>query len=221
MASRPVNVWDLPLRLTHWSFAVLVFAMWYTAENSLWFWHTRLGVALFALVIFRIIWGFVGPPTARFSGFVRGPKAVLGYLRGKYPDDQRIGHNPLGALAVLALLGVMLVQTSMGLFAGDPYDGATGPLNSLVGVMTADQLTDWHADFLWVVLGMAGLHITAIGVYSMIKMDDLVGPMVTGTKEMKPPVEGIAGTPWPRAILALAIAAGLGVWIWLGAPPLG
>ena len=219
MASRPIKVWDLPVRLTHWSLAALVFAMWYTAENSLWFWHTRLGVVLFALVIFRIIWGFVGPETARFSSFVHGPKTVLDYLRGKYPDDKRIGHNPLGAYAVLALLGVMLVQTSMGLFAGDPYDGATGPLNSLVGVMTADRLTDWHEDFLWVVLGMAGLHIAAIGVYAFIKMDDLVGPMLTGKKEMKPPVKGIGQTQWGRAVAALTVSASLGLWIWLGAPP--
>lgn len=219
MTTRPINVWDLPLRLTHWSFAVLVLAMWYTAENSHWWWHTRLGMVLLALLVFRIIWGFIGTRTARFANFVKGPGAVIDYLRGRYQREGNIGHEPLGALAVLALLTVMLVQVGMGLFAGDPFDGATGPLNPLVGVMTADTITDWHEDFLYIVLGMAGLHVLAIGVYAVIRKDDLVGPMITGKREEKPSVEGIEEGYGARAVLAFGAAAAIAVWVWFGIPP--
>ncbi|TRD12255.1 hypothetical protein FGU71_10545 [Erythrobacter insulae] len=218
--TRPIKVWDLPLRLTKWSFVGLVAAMWYTAENSLWWWHTRLGMVLFALLVFRIIWGFTGTRTARFAAFVRSPATVWAYLRGK-ETGFTIGHNPLGGFAVLALIGVMLAQVTMGLFAGDPYDGATGPLNSLVGVMTADTITDWHEDFLWVVLGMAGLHIIAVSIYSFIRLDDLIGPMITGNREEPASVDGIEAVPRGRAAVSFAIAVGLAAWVWLGAPPLG
>ncbi|GMN04083.1 cytochrome b/b6 domain-containing protein [Erythrobacter sp. MTPC3] len=221
MATRPVKVWDLPIRLTHWSFVGLIFAMWYTAENSLWWWHTRLGVTLFAVLLFRIIWGFIGTRTARFSDFVRGPVRVWAYLRGRSGVYDQMGHNPLGALAVLTLLGVMLTQVGMGLFAGDPYDGATGPLNSLVGIATADTLTDWHADFLYVVLGMVALHIAAISIYSFIRLDDLVGPMITGKREAPPEIEGLGAMPWGRAAAALAVSIAAAVWVWFGAPPFG
>ncbi|MCK0127924.1 cytochrome b/b6 domain-containing protein [Erythrobacter sp. F6033] len=217
--TRLIKVWDLPLRLTKWSFVGLVAAMWYTAENSLWYWHTRLGMVLFALLIFRIIWGFIGTRTARFRQFVRSPPAALAYLRGK-ETGFTIGHNPLGAFAVLALIAVMLAQVMMGLFAGDPYDGATGPLNSLVGVMTADTITDLHEDFLWVVLGMAGLHIIAVSIYTFIKRANLIGPMITGKREELGSVEGIEAVPWGRAAIAFAVSTGLALWIWLGAPPL-
>ena len=220
MPTHPVKVWDLPVRLTHWSFALLIPAMWYTAENSLWYWHTRMGAALLGLLVFRIIWGFVGTRTARFAVFVRGPSTILAYLRGDDPGSKRIGHNPLGALAVLGLIGVMLVQVGMGLFAGDPYDGATGPLNSLVGVMTADTLTELHEAFFYVVLALVGLHIVTIAVYAGLKMDDLVSPMVTGKREVDSSVEGIEAMPWGRAAIALAVSAALALWVWNGAPPL-
>ena len=220
MATQAVKVWDLPLRLTHWSFAVLVPAMWLTAENSAWGWHMRLGHVLLALVIFRIIWGFVGTRTARFGQFLRGPGGILAYLRGQYDKDRVIGHNPLGALAVVALLSVMLAQAGMGLFSGDPYDGATGPLNALVGVGTADMLTDWHETFFYVVAGLALVHITAVAIYAGARMENLVGPMVTGRREVAEGVEGIEPAPWGRALAVFALSAGVVLWIWSGAPGL-
>ena len=218
MSTQPVKVWDPLIRITHWSFAGLVLAMWYTAENKLWFWHTRLGIVLLALLVFRVIWGFVGTHTARFSNFVKGPQTVIAYLRGQ--SDHHIGHNPLGGWAVLALLAVLFAQVCMGLFAGDPYDGATGPLNAAVGVGIADMLTDWHEDFLYVVLGLAGVHVLAIAFYAAIKTEDLISPMLSGQREAPPSVEGIGAMPWGRATLAVAIAAGFALWVWSGAPPL-
>ena len=216
-----VRVWDLPLRLTHWSFAFLVPALWWSAENSQWALHKRFGVTLLGLLIFRILWGFLGTRTARFASFVKGPGALRVYLNGKAgAAADQIGHNPLGALSVLGLLGVMLVQVGAGLFAGDPYDGATGPLNRLVGIATADALTEWHEWFYWVVIGMVGLHLGAIAFYAGVRQNDLVGPMLSGTKLVKGDPEENGPTPWGRFVIAAGIAAGLAAWVAFEAPGL-
>ncbi len=219
MATKPVKVWDWPVRVTHWSLVLLVPAMYITAENSLWGWHTRLGHVLLGLLIFRVIWGFVGTDTARFANFVKGPAGLIAYLRGGYDHKREVGHNPLGALAVLALLGVIAAQVGMGLFAGDPYDGATGPLNPLVGVMTADWLTDTHEWFVYVVFAMIGLHLAAIGFYSAARMQNLIGPMVTGKGEKAEEIEGNSSAS-PIALLgAIAVSFGVAIWVYFGAPP--
>ena len=214
-----VRVWDLPVRLTHWSFAFLVPAMWWTAENSEWALHKRFGVTLLGFLIFRVLWGFLGTRTARFASFVKGPGAVLRYLRGR-GSDTAVGHNPLGALSVIGLLSVMLIQVGAGLFAGDPYDGATGPLNSLVKVSTAAWLTEWHEWFYWVILGFVALHLSAIMFYAGVKQNDLLGPMVTGRKLVGTPVEGNEMTPWVRFAIAAGVAVGVAVWVALEAPGL-
>jgi cytochrome b len=217
-----IRVWDLPLRLTHWSFAVLVPAMWWTAENSQWGLHKRFGVALLGLLLFRVIWGVIGTRTARFATFVRGPGAVLDYLRGRAGKGvEAIGHNPLGALSVLALLGFMFIQVGTGLVSGDPYDGATGPLNALVSISTAAAATEWHEWFYWVVLGMVGLHLGAIAFYAGVKQNDLLGPMVSGRKLVSGVVEENDKAPWLRFIVAAGLAVGLAVWIAFEAPPFG
>lgn len=220
MTTHSVKIWDLPVRLTHWSFALLLPAMWVTAENSQWGWHIRLGTVLLALIIFRILWGFFGSDTARFATFVKGPRAVWGYIRGEFPHKEHKGHTPLGGLAVVALLGFVLVQVSMGLFAGDPFDGATGPLNPLVGVATADILTDTHEWFYFVVFAMIGLHITAVGLYGALQAQNLIGPMVGGRGEKALSVEDNSDAKWSRALACFAVAAGFAFWIYSGAPPL-
>ncbi|MEM7701052.1 MAG: cytochrome b/b6 domain-containing protein [Pseudomonadota bacterium] len=215
------RVWDLPVRLTHWSFAFLVPALWWSAENSQWALHKRFGVALLGLLVFRVLWGFIGSRTARFSSFVKGPGAVFAYVTGKAgAAAHSIGHNPIGALSVLGLLGVMSIQVGAGLFAGDPYDGATGPLNALVKVSTAAALTEWHEWFYWVVLSMVALHLSAITYYGVVKQDDLVSPMLSGSKLIKADVEPNDPTPWARFALCAGVAAGVAIWVALEAPGL-
>ncbi|NCP13893.1 MAG: hypothetical protein GW858_06970 [Sphingomonadales bacterium] len=218
--ARDVRVWDPLLRITHWSFLLLIPTMWWTAENSKWALHRQTGLVLIGLLMFRIIWGFMGPRTARFSDFVKGPGAVIAYLRGQMAGAAtQIGHSPLGGWSTLALLGAMLLQASLGLFAGDPYDGMTGPLNPLVGVMTADAITELHETFFWVIAGFIGLHLTAIAFYT-VRGDDLLSPMVSGDRPPIPGVAGIGPTPWGRAAVALALAAGFALWLAYGAPPI-
>lgn len=219
--AQPVAIWDWPVRVVHWSFVLILPAMWLTAENSAWGWHMRLGHVLLGLIIFRVFWGFLGTDTARFSSFVKGPGRLLAYFRGDYDDKREIGHNPLGALAVIGLLTLPLVQIVMGLFAGDPYDGATGPLNSLVSVGTADTLTETHEWFVYVVFAMIGLHIAAIAMYAGARMQNLVGPMVTGKGEKAVGTKGNSAPSMSRFLIALTIAIALPLWIYAGAPPLG
>lgn len=214
---RDVTVWDPLLRLTHWSFPLLVPALWWTAENSKWGLHRRLGLVLLGLLLFRLVWGFVGPETARFARFVKGPSEVLAYLRGQAAHT--IGHSPIGGWSTIALIGAMLVQVSLGLFAGDPYDGMTGPLNPLVGVALADTITEVHETFFWVIAAMVGLHLAAIIFYA-VKGDDLLSPMVGGDRPPVAGVEGIGPVRWDRGLLAVAAAAGMALWIAAGAPPL-
>lgn len=219
-AAPDVRVWDPLLRLTHWSFALIIPAMWLTAENSAWAWHRRLGLMLLGILVFRVLWGFIGPETARFGNFVTGPRAVMAYVRGDLKDAaMRIGHSPLGGWSTLALLTVMMLQVSMGLFAGDIYDGMTGPLNPLVGVMTADFITDLHETFFYVVVGLIGVHLCAILFYGLVKREDLVSPMLNGDR---PPMEGVSSIgpmPWGRGLAAIVMATGLAWWIGMGAPP--
>jgi len=216
-----VNIWDLPVRVTHWSLALIVPAMWLTAENSLWYWHTRLGHALLAVLVFRVLWGFLGSDTARFASFVRGPNAVLSYLRGDHNPVKSVGHSPVGALAVLGLLSVITAQVVMGLFAGDPYDGATGPLNQLVGVGTADWITDTHEWFVYVVAGMIALHLAAIAFYVGVRRQTLIAPMVAGKGEAAQGAEGNSRASLAKFAICAGLAIGVAVWVWFGAWPAG
>lgn len=215
------KVWDPLVRLSHWSFVVLIPAMWWTAENSEWGWHKRLGLVLLGVLALRLVWGFIGPRTARFGDFLRAPGTVIAYFRGRLGGEgQWVGHNPAGGYSTLALLLVMLAQVSMGLFAGDPFDGMTGPLRPLVGVMTADTITEVHETFFWVVVGFIALHGAAIVWYEAVKRHRLVGAMVTGRRAVPAGAEGIGSVPWARALAAVLIAGGLAWWIAQGAPPL-
>lgn len=212
-----IRVWDPLLRLTHWSFPVLMPAMWWTAETNKWGLHKQLGLVLLGLLVFRIVWGIVGPETARFGQFVKGPKAVLAYLRGA--GSKTIGHSPIGGWSTLALLGAMVLQASLGLFAGDPFDGTTGPLNALVGTRLADAITELHETFFWAIAGLAGLHLAAISFYAA-KGDDLLSPMIGGAIPATGGVTGIGPIRWTRAVLAAVLAAGLAMWLAYGAPPM-
>jgi cytochrome b len=197
--------------------ALLIPAMWWTAEEGFLEQHRIMGLILLALVIFRLIWGVCGSETARFSRFVRGPKAVLAYLRGE--GGAALGHNPLGGWSVAALLLVVSAQMSLGLIAQDEYAIVAGPLNHLVSYETAEAATELHEALFNGVAALIALHIAAVLFYQLRKRNNLIGPMLTGRKPV--PV----GTAQPRqagtraAVLALLAAIAIAGWIALGAPP--
>jgi len=218
-----VRLWDLPVRIIHWSFVVLIPSLWWTAENHAMDWHIRLGVTLLALLTFRILWGFFGSSTARFAGFVRGPRAVLDYfasLKGNAPHGPVVGHNPAGGWSVLALLGLMALQVTLGLFAGDPDDGTTGPLNHLVGFSTYDLATEAHEVVFNLIVAVVVLHLAAIVFYTLVKHDRLVPPMITGKRVFPAGTSGMQPVPAWRALACAVAAMALAWWVWSGAPPL-
>jgi cytochrome b len=184
-------------------------------------WHMRAGTLLLALVLFRVLWGLVGSSTARFARFVKGPVAVakyLGSIRSKTAPI--VGHNPAGGWSVIILLALLLAQTTTGLFAGDPFDGATGPLNDKVGVMRAGAMTDWHEMAFNIILGFVALHLLAIAFYRIVLKEKLVKPMVTGTSDDERSGPAMEAAPATRAIIYALIAGGLALWAYNGAPPL-
>ena len=210
-----VPIWDLPTRLFHWALAGLVGFSWWTAETHRDDLHIWSGMAVLTLLIFRILWGFVGASTARFRNFVRGPRAVFGYLRG---DWRGIGHNPLGAISVIALLGLLIVQVGLGLISSDEDGLVEGPLALLVSARTSDWAADLHEDLFNVLLVLIGLHIAAILFYRL-RGKRLIGPMVTGRGPGEPGMEPMRRGKARVAILCLLIALGITRWIIAGAPP--
>lgn len=184
----PVRVWDLPIRLFHWSLVLLIGAAWWTAENDAMDWHMRCGYAVLTLVLFRLIWGVVGSETARFTQFVRGPAAILYHVRELARPGRMAmhkGHNALGAVAVLALLTIVAIQAVTGLFTSDGIL-TEGPLAASVSSGTGRLLRSIHFTNFNILLGLIGLHIAAILVYAALKRLDLVRPMVTGRATLSP-----------------------------------
>lgn len=164
-----------------------------------------------------MLWGFVGSSTARFASFVRGPKAIAGYLRGSW---EGIGHNPLGALSVLALLGALAVQVGLGLIAEDEDGIVTGPLYKLVSIETSDRARELHESGFYVVLGLIGLHIAAIITYHL-RGRRLASAMITGRGEVHAHLPPMRPAKWWVALACLAVAIGITRWVIAGAPPFG
>jgi cytochrome b len=178
------RVWDLPTRLFHWALAGGIVAAVVTGKigGDLIEWHGRSGLFILGLVIFRIVWGFVGSPTARFANFIRGPRAIKAYLKGQW---QGIGHNPLGALAVLGLLALTAAQVFSGLFANDDI-AFQGPLAGLLSKEASDQSRGLHSLVFYGLFAIVGLHLAAIAFYTRVKKESLVKPMLTGWKDSDP-----------------------------------
>jgi cytochrome b len=208
-----VRIWDLPTRLFHWLLALCVAGSLVSVQlggNAI-AWHFRFGYAILALVLFRVIWGWVGPRYARFASFPPDPAAAIASLRGAPHDGA--GHNPLGAFSVYALLAALAFQAASGLFANDSimWDG---PLKNLVSSETSDRITTLHRLNRFVLLGLIGLHLAAIAWHALRLRERLVRPMIDGDRRYPP------GAPLPEparddarirlvaaALLALCAAA--------------
>lgn len=175
-----IRVWDLPTRLFHWALVACVIGAFVSVQigGNAMVWHGRCGLAVLGLLVFRIVWGFVGSTYARFGQFVRGPAAIKAYLRGEWQGE---GHNPLGALSVLALLGTLTLLVATGLFANDDI-AFEGPLFSLVGKDVSDRLVGLHRLIEPLIILLVVTHLGAIAYYVRIKKQALVMPMITGWK---------------------------------------
>jgi cytochrome b len=213
----PQPVWDLPTRLFHWLLAALIAFSWWTVHNHHTDWHIWSGCAILSLLIFRLLWGFVGSSTARFSGFVRGPRTIGRYLRANWYG---IGHNPLGGLSVLVLLAAVTVQVGLGLISEDEDGLYIGPLAGLVSSDTSDKARDLHESWFNVVLGLIVLHLAAILFYRL-RGKGLTKAMITGRSVLDAEAEPMRPGKWWLALICLAVGLGVTRWVIAGAPPFG
>lgn len=210
-----VRVWDWPVRIVHWLIALAVAALWWTGEHDQLDWHERIGYVVLGLVVFRILWGFMGGSTARFSRFVKGPRTVLAYAgrlaRGQ--SETMAGHNPMGGWSVLALIGLTLAEVALGLFAVDVDGLSPGSLSRFVDFDTGRAAAHWHALAFYVLLALIGLHLAAVAFYGLVKRENLIGPMFSGRRKAANLAEVLVAAPFWRLLAAAALAAGAAVWI--------
>jgi cytochrome b len=214
-AARGQPVWDLPVRLVHWLLAALIAFSWWSVTNHHTDWHIWSGCAILTLLIFRLLWGVVGSSTARFASFVRGPRAISDDLRGRW---RGIGHSPLGALSVLALLLVVAVQVGLGLLAQDEDGIYAGPLSRLISSDASDRARDLHESWFNVILALIVLHVAAI-VYYRLRGRKLTLPMITGRAPLTPGTAPMRPGKWWVALLCLGAGMAVTRWVIAGAPP--
>lgn len=210
---RGARVWDLPTRLFHWSLAGLIALQYASGEFGVlsMAWHFRLGYATLALVLFRVLWGFLGSQTSRFGEFVRGPRGVLRYAadlaRGRAAPAP--GHNPLGGWSVLAMLASVALQAASGLASSDDIS-EEGPLVARLSGATVDWMTWLHHVNRYVLAGLVVLHVGAVLAHRIARDENLVGPMLHG----RSPAAGAAVLRFASSWRALALLAASAVAVW-------
>ena len=217
-----VRVWDLPTRLFHWALVVCVIglAITGTVGGNAMVWHFRLGYCVLTLLLFRIIWGLVGGRWSRFGAFIYTPQSVINYLKGKGRPEYGVGHSPIGAGSVFAMLVFLLMQVGSGLFSDDEIAFA-GPLTRFVSNDAVSLATHYHKNIgKWVLLGLVLLHLLAI-IFYLRRKHKLVGAMLHGDKELvipAPPSRDDAASRM-TALLILAVCAAVAYWVSSLAPP--
>lgn len=203
-------VWDLPTRVFHWSLAVLFGVSILTGFNgglNAMDYHMLSGYTIITLVGFRLLWGIVGSKNSRFLSFIRGPGAIFAHIRTLAdPAEGYAGHNPLGALSIIAMLLALAVQTATGLFSTDDVF-VDGPLQHLVSHENSLFITSIHKTNLWILIALVGLHLAAIAWYQLIRKENLLLPMITGWKRLETAVVAERNN-WLLAIVLLGAVAG-------------
>jgi cytochrome b len=180
---RTLRIWDLPTRLFHWLLVICIAGavICVNIGGNLMQWHAYFGYATLSLVLFRVLWGFIGAVHSRFITFVPSPQRLIAFLSGKQGGG--LGHSPLGSLSVIALLLVVGIQASTGLFTDDDI-AFQGPLAKYVPNATVSLLGSIHAFNSNILFGLIGLHLLAIAYYQWVKRTSIVMPMIQGDKEV-------------------------------------
>ena len=216
---RKIRIWDLPTRIFHWALAVGVIGSVVTAKigGNAMEWHFRFGYLILTLLVFRFVWGLVGGHWSRFASFIYSPATLLRYLRGHARPEEHldVGHSPLGAGSVFALLAILTLQVGTGLFADDEIANA-GPLVRFVSSATSSLASGWHKNFgQWLIIALVVLHLGAIAFYRFRRGRDLVRPMLTGDKMLAGKVPASADGAGHRgmALMLIALCAALVGWL--------
>lgn len=210
MSTAKSRIWDLPTRLMHWALVISIAVCWWTGTHNDLDYHIYSGYAALWIVLMRIYWGFAGASTAQFKNFVRGPRAVIAYVRTLHWRNtaHTPGHNPLGALSVLALLGMVLTVVVLGLFAVDVDGLYSGPMSLYVTFKKGRHLAHLHYQWFEYLLYVIGLHLAAVAFYYVHKRHNLVTPMITGKAHIE---EEMTGAPLWRFVLGAVVISAF-VW---------
>ena len=208
-----VLAWDLPTRLFKWSLVVAVVVAWISsgsADPSMTV-HKAAGTTILTLIIYRILWGFFGGTTARFSTFLKSPAAVIAYLSTVRSGTERpyLGHNPAGGLMIIGLLLACSIQVALGLFSSDGVL-AFGPFADAVGETWSSRAAKLHSIWFTVILGLAIAHIGVNLFHQFLKRDNLIGAMVSGRKAKAPFVDAREARPGSSVTALLCLAAAIG-----------
>ena len=214
-----IRIWDRPVRLFHWTLIALVATSYASGKGGAWTLHYASGYAILTLVLFRILWGFVGSENARFAHFLKSPLAALRQLSKltQRDPDKETGHNPAGGWMVVVLLALLLTQAFSGLFANhDPGFSYSqhGPLALKVGEATSESLSALHLGIQRYLLAAIALHVLAIMLYKLVKGHELVMPMLTGEKLVPEGVKAPRLAPG-RLALGLLVLAGAAVFLFI------
>jgi cytochrome b len=182
-----LRVWDLPVRIMHWLLVIGIGVCWWSGVNNELEYHLWSGYAILWIVLMRLYWGVVGSSTARFVNFVRGPKAILDYATTLHRRDtpHAHGHNALGAISIVVMLGLVLTVVVLGLFAVDVDGLYSGPLSSYVTFKQGRHIAHLHYDWFNILLWMIGLHLAAVLFYFLYKRQNLIRPMISGKRQVK------------------------------------
>ena len=174
-----MTVWDLPLRLFHWLLVLAIVLAYVTATiGGSWLeWHEVIGVFVLSLIVFRLVWGFVGSTTSRFSQFFPTPARLRQFFFSTWTG---VGHSPLGAISVLALLLMIIFHAVLGLFAMNEDADFQGPFYALISSTLSEKISVWHGVSFNALLFLIVLHVCAIFYYLFIKKRNLITPMITG-----------------------------------------
>ena len=212
--ARRILVWDWQTRLFHFLLIALFAVQWWSAKTDRIDLHVAAGLALLGLLLFRLIWGVIGGSTARFANFIKGPRSVIAYLRGRRGPAS--GHNPLGGWSVVAMLALLLVQVGLGLFVSDEDGFDAGPLAHLVSLETSERLLENHQTLFNILLVLIGLHISAVLYYLLMRRQDLVTPMIHGSAEAGEGAAPLRPAGTARFLVAAALAAAFPLWLAFG-----
>jgi cytochrome b len=211
------RVWDLPTRIFHWALLVCVVGLVITANvGGAWMqWHFRLGYSVFTLLLFRIVWGVIGGRWSRFASFIYAPSTIVAYIKGRGRPEHSVGHNPLGAGSVFALLGFLLLQVGTGLISDDEISNQ-GPLNKFVSSARASLATWYHKEVgSKVLIALVLLHVGAIVFYLYKKNENLIRPMLHGDKQLGHRAEPARDDAVSRTVAAgvFVLCAALVWWV--------
>jgi cytochrome b len=204
-ATYRTRVWDLPTRIFHWALVLSVLGLFISVNIDQIQWHFRFGYAVLTLLMFRVVWGLIGGRWSRFAAFIYAPSSIIAYWQGRGKEEHSVGHNPMGAGSVFAMLLFLLLQIGSGLVSDDEIANQ-GPLYAFVSSDWVSRATFYHKEIgKLVLIALIVLHVAAIAYYWFKKRDNLLKPMLHGDKDLPLPMPASRDDAVSRSIAAVVL----------------